>query len=164
MAGEVDKRQRKAPTQMLEVLQKTHPDVIALPGFSEISSFVGSLIQRAKKKKEEGGVMDMPQARAPPTPQAVADAIEGLDVAWSSEVVGAKPSGEPALGHRVGAKKFIVQDLYDEMKLQYTRGGLVSEDFPGPSRFKSLIAKQRKARKDLAARGGGVAAPNLLRK
>jgi hypothetical protein len=46
-AGEVDKRQRKVPTQMLEVLPKAHPRIIALPGFSEISGFVGSLVAHA---------------------------------------------------------------------------------------------------------------------
>ena len=96
--------------------------------------------------------MDMPQARAPPAPQAAAGAIGGLNVAWSSGVVGAKPPGQAALG-------FIRRD-----ETAMHPGGLVSEGFPGPSRFKSLIAKQRKVIKDLAARGGGVAAPNLLRK
>jgi hypothetical protein len=42
--------------------------------------------------------MDMPQARAPPAPQAAAGAIGGLNVAWSSGVVGAKPPGQAALG------------------------------------------------------------------
>ncbi len=61
-AGEVDKRQRKAPTQMLEVLQNKHdPGTIALPGFSEISGFVGSLVAR------EVGKTDYPEPRAGPT-------------------------------------------------------------------------------------------------
>ena len=81
IAGELDKRQRKAPTQMLEVLQAAHPRVIALPGFSEISSFVGSLISRAKK-----GQTGLPAARAAPTPAAIKNAIAALDVEWSSEI------------------------------------------------------------------------------
>ena len=73
IAGELDKRQRKAPTQMLEVLQAAHPGVIALPGFSEVSSFVGSLISRAKK-----GQTGLPAARAAPTPAAIKNAIVPL--------------------------------------------------------------------------------------
>jgi hypothetical protein len=80
LAGEVDKQQRKAPTQMLEVLAEENPGVIALPGFSEISSFVGSLIARAKK-----GKAGLPKARAPPiTPEQVEE-VRRLDQLWEDE-------------------------------------------------------------------------------
>ena len=70
------------------------------------------------------------------------------------------------MGHRIGAKKFVVQDLYDAMKERYTTGdpSSLDDDFPEPSRFKSLINKQRKARKDAATKGNGQATVNLLRK
>ena len=70
------------------------------------------------------------------------------------------------MGHRIGAKKFVVQDLYDAMKERYTIGdpGCLDDDFPEPSRFKSLINKQRKARKDTTTKGNGQATVNLLRK
>jgi hypothetical protein len=160
-AGEVDKRQRKAPTQMLEVLQKTHPGIIALPGFSEISGFVGSLVARAKV-----GKTDYPEPRAGPTPAAIALSIEDLDVLWSSEIQPGHTIDRPRMGHRIGAKKFVVQDLYDAMKERYTTGdpSSLDDDFPEPSRFKSLINKQRKARKDAATKGNGQATVNLLRK
>ena len=70
------------------------------------------------------------------------------------------------MGHRIGTKKFVVQDLYDALKERYTTGdpGFLDDDFPEPSRFKSLINKQRKARKDAATKGNGQTAVNLLRK
>ena len=109
-AGEVDKRQRKAPTQMLEVLQKAHPGIIALPGFSEISSFVGSLVARAKV-----GKTDYPEPRKT-TPAAMASAIQDLDVLWSNEEQPGHTPNRPRIGHRIGTKKFVVQDLYNAMK------------------------------------------------
>ena len=158
-AGEVDKRQRKAPTQMLEVLQKAHPGIIALPGFSEISSFVGSLVARAKV-----GKTDYPEPRKT-TPAAMASAIQDLDVLWSNEEQPGHTPNRPRIGHRIGTKKFVVQDLYDAMKARYTTGdpGSIDDDFPEASRFKSLISKQRKARKDAAAGGGGQPVVSLLR-
>jgi len=152
IAGELDKRQRKAPTQMLEVLQAAHPGVIALPGFSEISSFVGSLISRAKK-----GQTGLPAARAAPTPAAIKNAIAALDVEWSSEITpGFLVRGVPGVGHRIANKKFTVQDLYDEMKRRYTLGdpGILDSRFPEPSRFKSIVSTLRKLRKEAAAAGG----------
>ena len=89
MAGEADKRQRKAPTQMLEELQLEHAGVIALPGFSEISTFVGSLISRAKK-----GKTGMPQERLPPITMEVQTEIYNLDVKWATTK------------HLVGGKKY----------------------------------------------------------
>jgi hypothetical protein len=160
-AGEVDKRQRKAPTQMLEVLQKAHPGIIALPGFGEISGFVGSLVARAKV-----GKTDYHEPRVGPTPAAIASSIEDLDVLWSNEIQPGHTIDRPRMGHRIGAKKFVVQDLYGAMKESYTIGdpGSLDDDFPEPSRFKSLINKQRKARKDAATKGNGQATVNLLRK
>ena len=156
-AGEEDKRQRKAPTQMLEVLQKSHPGIIALPGFSEISSFVGSLIARAKV-----GKTDYPEPRAGPIPTAIQQTIEALDVLWSNEE---QPGALPR-GHRIGTKKFTVQNLYDSLKAHYTTGdpGALDDDFPEAGRFKSLISTQRRARKALANRGSGQPPVNLLRK
>jgi hypothetical protein len=148
-AGKVDKRQRKAPTQMLEVLQKAHPGIIALPGFSEISGFVGSLVALAKV-----GKTDYREPRAGPrTPVAIASSIEDLDVLWCNEIQHGHTIDRPRMGHRIGAKNFVVQDLYDVMKERYTTGdpGSLDDDFPEPSRFKSLINRQRNARKDAAA-------------
>ena len=146
-----------SPTQMLEVLQKSHPGIIALPGFSEISSFVGSLIARAKV-----GKTDYPEPRAGPTPTAIQQTIEALDVLWSNED---QPGSLPR-GHRIGTKKFTVQDLYDSLKAYYNTGdpGALDDDFPEVGRFKSLISTQRRARKALANRGSGQPPVNLLRK
>jgi hypothetical protein len=147
---------------MLEVLQKAHPGVIALPGFSEISSFVGTLVARAKV-----GKTSYPEPRKM-TPAAMASATEDLDLLWSNETQPGHTIERPRIGHRIGTKKFVVQGLYDALKEMHTTGdpGVVDDDFPEASRFKSLMSKQRKARKDAAARGGGqpVVVVSLLRK
>jgi hypothetical protein len=90
IAGEHDKQHRKSPMQIMEVLAQEHPNQIALPGYSEVSSFLGSLIQRAKK-----GKLDLPGMRAPPIPPYLAAEIESLDMLW--ETTG-HMIGQPAVG------------------------------------------------------------------
>ena len=80
IAGENDKQHRKSPMQMMEVLAQEHPNEIALPGYSEVSSFLGSLIQRAKK-----GKLDLPEMRAPPISPALAMEFADLDQLWQSK-------------------------------------------------------------------------------
>ena len=151
MAGEADKRQRKAPTQMLEELQLEHPGVIALPGFSEISTFVGSLISRAKK-----GKTGMPQERLPPISMEVQTEIYNLDVKWATTK------------HLVGGKKYTKSDLYTFVESRHTNnvnGVLVVEtDFPSRGRVDTLITNQRKLRKQEFDSGATANGPNLRRK
>ena len=63
MAGEAEKKHRKNPAQMPEALQLLHPEALNLPEHGEISSFIGSLVSRAKK-----GKTGTPGTRAPPVP------------------------------------------------------------------------------------------------
>ena len=90
------------------------------------------------------------------------ETIEALDVLWSNED---QPGNLPR-GHRIGNKKFTVQNLYGSLKEHYTTGdpGALDDDFPEVGRFKSLISTQRRARKALANRGSGQPPVNLLRK
>ena len=110
------------------------------------------------------GKTDYPEPRKI-IPAAVASAIQDLDVLWSNEEQPDHTANRPRIGHRVGTKKFVVQDLCNAMKDRHTTGdpGTIDVDFPDASRFKSLISKQRKARKDAAARGGGQPVVSLLR-
>ena len=102
---------------------------MALPGFSEVSSFVGSLISRAKK-----GKTGLPKARAPPITQEQADNIYALDKQWEDE-----------------GRRYTKRDLYEEWRRRHTTvlDGLcvVSPDFPTRTRFDTLVAKQRRARR-----------------
>jgi hypothetical protein len=127
---------------------------------TQTQCFVGTLVARAKV-----GKTSYPEPRKI-TPAAIASAIEDLDLLWSNETQPGHTIERPRIGHRIGTKKFVVQDLYDAMKAIYTTGdpAAVDDDFPEASRFKSLISKQRKARKDAAARGGGQPVVSLLRK
>ena len=97
MAGEHDKRHRKSPTQIMEVLTNENPGVITLPGYNEVSGFLGSLIQRAKS-----GKFDLPESRAPPISTALAAEFEALDVLWERT---AHKIGQPAVGTKF-SKKF----------------------------------------------------------
>ena len=150
MAGEDDKRQRKAPTQMLELLSQENPGVIALPGYNEVSSFVGSLIARVKKYGRNCG---MPKARAPPITNELATEIESLDLQWERS------------GHRIRGRVYTKLALYEEIKARHTTlvngSAVLPPDFPSQGKIDSLIAKQRKERRAGAA--GGAASANLLR-
>jgi hypothetical protein len=95
----------------------------------------------------------------------MASAIQDLDVLWSNEEQPGHTANRPRIGHRAGTKKFVVQDLCNAMKARHATGdpGSIDDDFPEASRFKSLTSKQRKAREDAAAGGGGQPVVSLLR-
>ena len=137
LAGEVDKRHRKAPTQMLEVLALENPGIIALPGYGEISSFVGSLISRAKK-----GKTGLPKARAPPITTEQAEEVRALDKLWEDE-----------------GRRYTKPVLHAEWKRRHTTvvngNSVVSPDFPSVGRFNALVAQQRKFRRGEAGAGAG---------
>ena len=137
LAGEADKRHQKIPTQMMEVLAHENPGVIALPGYTEVSSFVGSLISRAKK-----GKTGLPKARAPPITPEQAEEVRALDKLWEDE-----------------GRRYTKLALYEEWKRRNTTivngARVVAPEFPSIGRFNTLVAQQRKARRGVAVTGAG---------
>jgi hypothetical protein len=91
------------------------------------------------------GKTDYPEPRVEPTPAAIASSIEDLDVPWCNEIQPGHTIDRPHMGHRIGTKTFVVQELYDAMKERYnTTGdsGNLDDDFPEPSQSFQIVDKQ----------------------
>jgi hypothetical protein len=148
MAGEADRRCKKAPTQVMEVLAQENLGVISLPGHSEISSFVGSLISRSKK-----GKTGLPKAKAAPTTAVLTAEIEALDV-------------QGLATGRLNGDKHTKASCYEELKNRHTKDAngvsILEADFPSKGRVDTLITNQRKARRP-PENGGEASSGNLLR-
>lgn len=156
-------------------LQAANPGVIALPGFGEISSFVNSLIQRAKK-----GHTGMPRGPPPKISDALAAELQAVpqlqwvpllfllpaSVHFLHSQLDIQYHGVPddAGGYpnkyRIPAtnKIFKKEDLYLALKAMHAD----EIDFPSLSRVNTLITAQRKLRAGPA--NLPLPAPDLLRK
>ena len=144
MAGEANKKHRKNPAQMLEVLQRANPGALDLPEHGEIASFIGSLVARAKK-----GKTGLPRARPAPVPEALQRMVEELDTRWS-----APPKHQVKKNGKL--KPFVKLDLYLHLKAEHDAAG--RGPFPPQKQILNLIGAQRRARN---ARGAPAANPVL---
>ena len=110
---------------MLEALQLLQPEALNLPEHGEISSFIGSLVSRAKK-----GKTGTPGTRALPVPENVKKLIRDLDSDWA------------ATNHKVirGDKlvKYTMLDVYIHLKAAHDSSGSLDR-FPTENQVKSYL-------------------------